>query len=113
MQGVEILNTIYAYDGLIQSYWIAIFIVLTLVVCILGACTTKYDGVQSILMFLATVFGISIIISFVLALIPTDKVVGTEYQVTVSDEVTVNEFYKHYEVVKQEDKIFTVRERTE
>lgn len=34
----------------------------------------------------------------------------TEYKVTISDEVSLNEFYEHYEVIDQEGKIFTVRE---
>lgn len=35
----------------------------------------------------------------------------TEYKVVLSDEVSMNEFYEHYEVVEQEGKIFTVREK--
>ena len=37
----------------------------------------------------------------------------TQYKVTISDEVSMIEFYEHYEVIDQEGKIFTVRERTE
>ena len=37
----------------------------------------------------------------------------TEYKVTISDEVSLNEFYERYEVIDQEGKIFTVRERVE
>ena len=35
----------------------------------------------------------------------------TQYKVTISDEVSMNDFYEHYEVIDQEGKIFTVRER--
>ena len=35
----------------------------------------------------------------------------TQYKVTISDEVNFNEFYNKYEIVSQEDKIFTVREK--
>lgn len=35
----------------------------------------------------------------------------TEYKVTVSDEVSMTEFCERYEVVDQEGKIFTVREK--
>lgn len=37
----------------------------------------------------------------------------TEYKVTISDEVSMNEFYEHYKVVNQDGKIFTVREKSE
>lgn len=36
----------------------------------------------------------------------------TQYKVTISDEVTMTEFYEHYEIIDQEGKIFTVREKT-
>lgn len=35
---------------------------------------------------------------------------GTEYKVTVSDEVSMSEFLEHYEIIDTEGKIFTVRE---
>ena len=35
----------------------------------------------------------------------------TQYKVTISDEVSMNEFYEHYEVIEQDGKIFTVREK--
>ena len=37
----------------------------------------------------------------------------THYKVTISDEVSLNEFYEYYEVIDQEGRIFTVRERVE
>jgi predicted ABC-type sugar transport system permease subunit len=35
----------------------------------------------------------------------------TQYKVTISDEVSMNEFLEHYEIIDQEGKIFTVREK--
>lgn len=35
----------------------------------------------------------------------------TEHKVIISDEVPMTEFYEHYEVIKQDGKIFTVREK--
>ena len=34
-----------------------------------------------------------------------------QYKVTISDEVSMNEFYERYEVIDQEGKIYTVEER--
>lgn len=38
---------------------------------------------------------------------------ATEYKVIISDEVSMNEFNKKYEIINQEGRIFTVREREE
>ena len=35
----------------------------------------------------------------------------THYKVTINDEVSLNEFYEKYEIVKQEGKIYIVREK--
>ena len=35
----------------------------------------------------------------------------TQYKVTVSDEVSMNDFLERYEIIDQEGKIYTVRER--
>lgn len=52
---------------------------------------------------------------FALTLVATEKpsVYETQYKVTISDSVSMTEFYEHYEVIDQEGKIFTVRERAE
>lgn len=34
----------------------------------------------------------------------------TQYKVTISDEVSMNEFLERYEIIDQEGKIYTVRE---
>ena len=36
----------------------------------------------------------------------------TQYKVTISDEVSMNEFLEKYEIIDQEGKIFTIRERS-
>ena len=37
----------------------------------------------------------------------------TQYKVTISDEVSMNDFLERYEIIEQEGKIYTVRERNE
>ena len=37
----------------------------------------------------------------------------TQYKITISDEVPMNDFLERYEIVSQEGKIYTVRERNE
>lgn len=45
-----------------------------------------------------------------LSSIPTEY--QTQYKVTISDEVLMNEFLEKYEIIGQEGKIYTVRERS-
>ena len=37
----------------------------------------------------------------------------TQYKVTISDEVSMNDFLERYEIVSQEGKIYTVRDRND
>ena len=37
----------------------------------------------------------------------------TQYKVTISDEVSMNDFLERYEIIDQEGKIYTVRERND
>lgn len=37
----------------------------------------------------------------------------TQYKVIISDEVSMNEFLERYEIIDQEGKIYTVRERND
>ena len=37
----------------------------------------------------------------------------TEYKVTISNEVLMNEFNEKYEIVSQDGKIYTIRERVD
>ena len=35
----------------------------------------------------------------------------THYKVTISDEVSINEFLEKYEIIEQDEKIFTIKEK--
>lgn len=38
---------------------------------------------------------------------------GKQYKVTISDEVLMNDFLEKYEIIDQEGKIYTIRERSQ
>lgn len=113
MQGVEILNTIYEYASLIPIYWFLGFMGLAFVISVLGVCTTSYDVVQVILICLVVTTIVCMIVCGIGSCINTDEVIDTKYEVIISDEVSLSEFYEHYEVIDQDGKIFTVREKTD
>lgn len=62
-------------------------------------------------------FGIGLVISLLVggAAYQNNKPIEyeTQYKVTISDEVSMNDFLERYEIVGQEGKIYTVRERNE
>ena len=111
MNGVEILNTTYEYDSLIDPLWVAICLFVGLIIATIGAHTIDYDTVQRILQVLIVVVGICFVACLVGSLIKTDKIVETKHQVIVSEDVNLEEFLDKYEILDQEDKIYTVKER--
>ena len=58
--------------------------------------------------------GIGAVMAGLIALVPSCNTrpieYTTQYKVTISDEVQMNEFLSRYEIVDQEGKIYTVRE---
>lgn len=59
-----------------------------------------------ILLFVGLVFGAS-----AGSLGATPKETETHYKALISDEVSMNEFLEQYEIVDQEGKIYTIKER--
>lgn len=115
MQGVEILTSMQVVTETAfnwQAFWIV-------------------SGVVAALSFIVTLLNvledISVLAVIVLAIV--SSVAGcmgglitcgenafptayeTQYKVTISEEVPMVEFNKHYEVIEQDGKIFTVREK--
>ncbi len=115
MNGVEILAaqevvTEYAYN--LAAFWIifCVFLGVSMVVGI-AAGTYKQDGSY---IFCIVLFGIVFGTMFGLlagAGFQTPVSYTTEYKVTISDEVLMSDFFERYEIIDQEGKIFTVREK--
>ena len=51
------------------------------------------------------------VICIIGAHIKTDEIIDTTYKVTIDDSVSMNEFLDKYEIIDQEGKIYTVKER--
>ena len=115
MQGVEILTServVIDWDFSWTAFWIVMGVVL-LGFLIKGI--FKYKRTREII----DIIGFSAIGVFVGAMVsfsvaarcstPTDY--ETRYKVTISEEVSMIEFIEHYEVIEQDGKIFTIREK--
>lgn len=113
MTGVEILATSEVVSAYEFSWVIYIGTIIVLVVLMVMAsiCSVRYVGAEDIVAgaIIGLVFGA------IFGLFPANNIVPSEYtthyKVTISDEVSMNDFLERYEIIDQEGKIYTVRER--
>lgn len=113
MQGVEILTS-----AQIATEWRMDWItfvamgILMFLLCLAAGTRDMIEWQDLIPYGIMGVF-LGVVVGFgfghVLCGVPTNY--ETQYKVTVSDQVSMNEFYEHYEVIDQDEKIFTVREK--
>ena len=115
MTGIEILAsqevaTAWTYNWAV--FWIPACALMIIFVAI-----GIWEAIQEcnvVYFFMVLLFGT--IISFfgglgVVGITETPIAYETQYKVTISDEVSMNDFLECYEIVSQEGKIYTVRER--
>lgn len=114
MTGVEILATeevavAFGFSCLLFSCVFCCIVLAGALVGCLIACSEGRAG------FITSVLA-AIVCAYIIA-IPAAQEGGeptayeTQYKVTISDEVSINEFLERYEIIDQEGKIYTVRER--
>ena len=117
MQGVDILTSTQVATNLSfnwDAFWITAMIILGVFV-VFGVIIAIQDDDYSAI---ALTVIIGVFVGFVAGaftgeiIFPTTTDNETQYKVTISDEVPMTEFFEHYEVIEQDGKIFTVREKT-
>jgi uncharacterized membrane protein YagU involved in acid resistance len=116
MQGVEILTSaqvVTEWSPNMTAFWITVVVVLA--VAIISGVIYSIQEYDWSLLGMTTFFGA--ILGFSLGMFASDVLFKlpvayeTQYKITVSDEVSLTEFYERYEVIDQDGKIFTVREK--
>lgn len=118
MNGVEILaaqEVAIKYNFNSTVFWI-IFGVVCSIFIIAGICENiKYCiwihlGAYTVMGLIIGSF-VGVLLGFICFIFGTPNKYETQYKVTISDEVLMNEFNEKYEIVEQEGKIYTVKER--
>lgn len=115
MNGVEILSSAEVVTATAcNTNAVGIGIIVTIVVmAIIGSFVAWNEGDGSYV-FLFILFGI-VISSLTAVTIATATSYPieyeTQYKVTIDDSVLMQEFNEHYEIIEQEGKIYTVREK--
>lgn len=117
LEGIEILSQsevginyepMWGLSGIIGGISLLIFLVLGIIYWIRDSVFGDFIAFAVIgLMSGAVVFGIFCTITDYLNYTDTQ----TQYKVTISNEVSLNEFNEHYEIIKQEGKIYTIVEK--
>lgn len=115
MTGVEILTTAEVateFDFCEGILWSAV--ILALIIGVIFCSVEYFKGECDVgiywILIPATLIGV--IIGFVAGMAggePTEY--ETQYKVTISDEVNFNEFMEKYEIIEQDGKIYTIREK--
>jgi peptidoglycan/LPS O-acetylase OafA/YrhL len=101
MTGVEILTTETIYNNIIPEEWIALAVLL-LVFGVLFVIFAVVEGCNK-LAGLSSMFALVGVLLMLLACI-SDKtdIAYVEHKVTISDEVSMNEFNEKYEIIEQD-----------
>ena len=117
MSGVEILSIIekpiYQFNDL--AFGITFFF--ALIIClIIGGYISALEG-EWLYLVLFPILGIIVgtflgLVAGSITSIKTDEV-EISYKVTISEEVSLNDFMEKYEIIDQDGKIYTVKERGE
>ncbi len=89
--------------------WIAMFVISVIIYIADGGLNAAFIPYVTITCGIIAGLGFGVVFGAVVCSTPSKY--ATEYKVTISDEVSMNEFYERYEVIEQDGKIYTVRER--
>jgi len=115
MEGVEILSekVVYVFEYQSWVFWLIVGIC-AVIGFVLGGIKSGGFNFEDAFTLLIPFILLGVLVGCLGTLAaskPTEEVDYIEQKVTVSDEVSMNEFYEKYKVIGQEGKIYTVRER--
>lgn len=111
MEGVEVLATIPKGTNLVANLPVAI-IASAIIWLGFGVWYATYTDNVFLGIFFGFLVGFIVFAAIVGISAEYTEFINT-YKVTISDEIKLNEFYERYEILGQEGKIFTIKEKTE
>ena len=110
MNGIEILSSETIYKPILPEYWLGIGIGFAILFIV--AMAFCFANERRILGFICMILSVSFIfIGSLGGICRKTDIDHIEYKVTVDDSVSMNEFLNKYEILDQEGKIYTVKER--
>ena len=110
MTGVEILSSEVIYNTFLPE-WCGVIAVIVMMILIIPFAISATEGKTVGVIICATLFVVGIFV-MAFSLSPNENSINhIEYKVTIDDSVSMNEFLDKYEIIDQEGKIYTVKER--
>lgn len=115
MSGVEILHSseVFVSGGFSGEAFLITFSVWVVIGFILGATLALATLEETFVIYgpiIGAIFGL-LLGALVSGVRSTPAEYETHYKVLISDEVSMNEFLEEYEIIDQEGKIYTVKEK--
>ena len=109
MTGVEILSSETIYNTILPEWCVITLLLSIILVGLISSSISNQKFIPTI--FWATLM-VGCIVIAILALSPNEHSVDyVKYKVTIDDSVLMSEFVEHYEILDQEGKIYTVKEK--
>lgn len=117
MAGIEILSVeqvAIAWEYNWIAFWIMLAIVLVIAafVGVVGSVQKDDWSELACALIVGLILG-SVLATLIGGICETPTEYADQFKVTISDEVSLNEFNEQYKIIDQEGKIYTVRERVE
>lgn len=117
MNGVDILSVeevVVAWEYNMTAFWIVFGLIVA--ICMAGGLILAADSNDWSDFFGCTLIGLFIGVLLALMLgevtkVPTEY--APQYKVTISDEVSMNDFMEKYEIIEQDGRIYTVMEKVQ
>ena len=110
MNGVEILSQEIIYNTILPGYVLGIgFVTIIILAAFLGLCLGYEKWIATIIVSILLIP--SMIVITLSSISDKTDINHIEYKVTIDDSVSMNEFLDKYEILDQEGKIYTVKER--
>ena len=111
MEGIEVLATIPEGINFVLNLPFAIIVGGIIGIGIGIWCATDTGSIIAGLLIGSLIGAMAFLITAGVSMKPTEFI--DTYKVIISDEIKLNEFYERYEILEQEGKIFTIKEKTE
>ena len=117
IEGIEVLSQAEVVAEAMfnwKAFWIAFAVVgvIGIIISIIALHDAGWDAVAIFATVIIVVAG-GLVGAMMGTIFEIPKAYETQYKVTISDELQMNEFLEKYEIVEQEGKIYTIREKGE
>lgn len=109
MSGVEILSSEVIYNSILPEWLFSVGSILAMS-CLILCIVFFVEGSEGASCISLCIMVCGILIAVFSVTSDKDNINYIKYKVTISDEVSLNEFFDKYEIIDQEGKVYTVRE---